>query len=177
MTLKQKVRLFAKIQAATFAIGLAFIVRENAEHGSSIAITFERVKEVLLGDSDPTQTRWLFLLPLLGTFLYFLRVDRRPRTMRQVFFKWSILFLILEFTTEWTKVGWGQATSDFPVMLIRYTAGGALAAAVWWLIERSPRTHPDTYYRQHGHGHSHASRGSQAHDAAATTSPGKAGRH
>ena len=122
MTLKQKVRLFVKIQAATFAIGVAFIIRENADH---------------------------------GTFLYFLRTDRRPRNMKQVFFKWSILFLILEFTTEWTKYGWGQATTDFPVLLVRYAAGGALAAAVWWLIERSPRTHPDAFYKPHGHGHHH----------------------
>ncbi len=172
MTLKQKVWLFAKIQAATFAIGLAFIIRENAEHGATLQITYERVKEALLGDSNPARTRWLFLLPLFGTLLYFIRVDRRPRRMKQVFFKWSILFLIMEFTTEWTKFGWGQATSDLPVMLIRYAAGGALAAAVWWLIERSPRTHPDAYYRPHGpsHGHSQNSARSEASTAGHTKS-------
>ncbi len=162
MTLKQKVRLFVKIQAATFAIGLAFIIRENAEHGFTLQMTYNHVQEALFGDPlDPNRTRWLFLLPLFGTFLYFLRTDRRPRNLKNVFFKWSILFLVLEFITEWTRYGWGQATADLPVLLVRYAAGGTLAAAVWWLIERSPRTHPDSFYKphgnHHGHGHGHAS--------------------
>jgi len=155
VTLKQKVGLFVKIQAATFAIGLAFIIRENAEHGFTLQLTYDHVCAALFGDEDPNRTRWLFLLPLFGTFLYFLRTDRRPRNLKQVFFKWSILFLILEFTTEWTKNGWAQATTDLPVFLVRYAAGGALAAAVWWLIERSPRTHPDAFYKPHVHGHNH----------------------
>jgi len=156
VTLKQKVRLFVKIQAATFAIGLAFIIRDKAEHGTTLQLLFDNVRQALLGsDEYPPRTGWLFLLPLFGTFLYFIRTDRRPRHLKEVVFKWSILFLVMEFTTEWTKYGWGQATTDFPVMLVRYAAGGALAAAVWWLIERSPRTHPDSFYKPHGHGHGH----------------------
>ena len=156
MTLKQKVRLFVKVQVATFAIGLTFIIRENAEHGFTLQMTYNHVCDALFGGDDyPGRTRWLFLLPLFGTFLYFLRTDRRPRNIKQVFFKWSILFLIMEFVTEWTKYGWGQATTDFPVLMVRYAASGALAAAVWWLIERSPRTHPDSFYKPHGHGHGH----------------------
>lgn len=147
MTLKQKVRLFVKIQAATFAIGLAFIIRENADHGFTLQMTYDHVHVALFGDDlDLNRPRWLFLLPLFGIFLYFLRTDRRPRNLKHVFFKWSILFLILEFTTEWTKHGLGQATTDLPLLLVRYAAGGILAAAVWWLIERSPRTHPDSFY-------------------------------
>jgi hypothetical protein len=173
VTLKQKVRLFVKIQAATFAIGLAFIIRENAEHGFTLQMTYNHVREALFGDEDPSRTRWLFLLPLFGTFLYFIRTDRRPRNMKQVFFKWSILFLIMEFTTEWTKFGWGQATSDFPVLLVRYAAGGALAAAVWWLIERSPRTHPDSFYKPYGHGHHHGHH--HGHAPASAAEPAKRG--
>ena len=54
----------------------------------------------------------------------------------------------MEFTTEWTKYGWGEATAELPLMLLQYLAGGALAAAVWWLIEKSPRVH-----ETHGRGH------------------------
>ena len=175
MTLKQKVRLFVKIQAATFAIGLAFIIRENAEHGFTLQMTYNHVREALFGDEDPTRTRWLFLLPLFGTFLYFVRTDRRPRNLKQVFFKWSILFLILEFTTEWTKYGWGQATTDLPVLLVRYAAGGTLAAAVWWLIERSPRTHPDSFYKPHGHHHGHGNGHGRSHGHASPAVPPKSG--
>ncbi len=173
MTLKQKVRLFVKIQAATFAIGLAFIIRQHAEHGMTLQGTYDQVREVLFGDAEPGQTRWLFILPLFGTFLYFLRTDRRPRDMKQVFLKWSVLFLVMEFTTEWTKYGWGQATTDFPVLLVRYAAGGALAAAVWWLIERSPRTHPDSFYKHHGHPHAHHH--GHGHGQAAAAEPAKRG--
>jgi hypothetical protein len=91
---------------------------------------------------------WLILLPLYGTCLFFLRVDQRIRGLRQAFVKWSVLFLVMEFTTEWTKYGWGEATAELPLMLVRYLAGGALAAAVWWLIEKSPRVH-----ESHGRGH------------------------
>jgi len=167
VTLKQKVGLFLKIQAATFVIGLAFIVREKAGHGVSLDVVYRQVMDGLFGGADPTHTRWLFLLPLFGMFLYFLRTDPRPRSLRQVFVKWSVLFLVMEFMTEWTKYGWTQATADLPVMLLRYAAGGALATAVWWLIERSPRTHPDSFYAGHGHGH--------AHGHASSTEPHKRG--
>ena len=58
MTLKQKVRLFVKIQAATFAIGLAFIIRENSEHGFTLQMTYDHVRLALFGDAHFSSSRW-----------------------------------------------------------------------------------------------------------------------
>ena len=159
MVLKKRLFLFLKIQVIAFVIGTGFILRNTANRvieeqkravnvgmdapfASTLEETLRRLGHTFVDDG------WLILLPLYGTCLFFLRVDQRIRTLRQAFIKWSVLFLVMEFTTEWTKFGWTDATAELPVMLIRYLAGGALAAAVWWLIERSPRVHEG-----HGRGH------------------------
>lgn len=159
MVLKKRLFLFLKIQVVAFVIGTGFILRNTANR-----VIEEQKRLVNLGMDAPFDSTfqetlrrlghtfvddgWLILLPLYGTCLFFLRVDQRIRSLRQAFIKWSVLFLVMEFTTEWTKFGWTEATAELPVMLIRYLAGGALAAAVWWLIERSPRVHDG-----HGRGH------------------------
>jgi hypothetical protein len=157
--LKKRLSLFLKIQAVTFVIGMGFILRNTANRvieeqqravnlgydppfASTLEEALRRVGQIFLTEG------WLTLLPLYGTCLFFLRVDQRIRGLRQAFVKWSVLFLVMEFTTEWTKYGWTEATAELPLMLIRYLAGGALAAAVWWLIERSPRVH-ETHGRSH----------------------------
>lgn len=161
MVLKKRLLLFLKIQVVAFVIGTGFILRNTASRvieeqkrlvnlgmdapfDSTFRETLRRLGQTFVDDG------WLILLPLYGTCLFFLRVDQRIRSLRQAFIKWSVLFLVMEFTTEWTKFGWGEATAELPVMLIRYLAGGALAAAVWWLIEKSPRVH-----EPHGHGRGH----------------------
>lgn len=151
---KRKAQLFGKIQVITFVLGIAFIVRSHTEHGTPFEIVLESTKESLFGPDG-----WFYRLCLYGTCLFFIRTDKKPRHLKQVFIKWSLLFLVMEFITDWTKYGWNQASLDFPVMLMRYAAGGAMAAATWWLIERSPRSHPhDTHVPHHGHGpHSHSS--------------------
>jgi hypothetical protein len=157
--LKKRLALFLKIQAVAFVIGTGFILRNTANR-----VIEEQQRAVNLGMEPPFASTlqealgrvgqifltegWLILLPLYGTCLFFLRVDQRIKGLRQAFVKWSVLFLVMEFTTEWTKYGWTEATAELPLMLIRYLAGGALAAAVWWLIERSPRVH-----ETHGRGH------------------------
>lgn len=159
MVIKKRLFLFLKIQVVAFVIGTGFILRNTANR-----VIEEQKRHVNLGMDAPFDSTfqetlrrlghtfvddgWLILLPLYGTCLFFLRVDQRIRSLRQAFVKWSVLFLVMEFTTEWTKFGWTEATAELPVMLIRYMAGGALAAAVWWLIERSPRVHDG-----HGRGH------------------------
>lgn len=159
MVIKKRLFLFLKIQVVAFVIGTGFILRNTANR-----VIEEQKRHVNLGMDAPFDSTfqetlrrlghtfvddgWLILLPLYGTCLFFLRVDQRIRSLRQAFVKWSVLFLVMEFTTEWTKFGWTEATAELPVMLIRYLAGGALAAAVWWLIERSPRVHDG-----HGRGH------------------------
>ena len=159
MVLKKRLFLFLKIQVVAFVIGTGFILRNTANR-----VIEEQKRLVNLGMDAPFDSTfqetlrrlghtfvddgWLILLPLYGTCLFFLRVDQRIRSLRQAFIKWSVLFLVMEFTTEWTKFGWTEATAELPVMLIRYLAGGALAAAVWWLIERSPRVDDG-----HGRGH------------------------
>ena len=161
MVLKKRLFLFLKIQVVAFVIGTGFILRNTGNR-----VIEEQKRLVNLGMDAPFDSTfqetlrrlghtfvdegWLILLPLYGTCLFFLRVDQRIRSLRQAFIKWSVLFLVMEFTTEWTKFGWTEATAELPVMLIRYLAGGALAAAVWWLIERSPRVHEG-----HGHGRAH----------------------
>jgi len=161
VVLKKRLLLFLKIQVVAFVIGTGFILRNTASRvieeqkrlvnlgmdapfDSTFRETLRRLGQTFVDDG------WLILLPLYGTCLFFLRVDQRIRSLRQAFIKWSVLFLVMEFTTEWTKFGWGEATAELPVMLIRYLAGGALAAAVWWLIEKSPRVH-----EPHGHGRGH----------------------
>ena len=159
MVIKKRLFLFLKIQVVAFVIGTGFILRNTANR-----VIEEQKRLVNLGMDAPFDSTfqetlrrlghtfvddgWLILLPLYGTCLFFLRVDQRIRSLRQAFVKWSVLFLVMEFTTEGTKFGWTEATAELPVMLIRYLAGGALAAAVWWLIERSPRVHDG-----HGRGH------------------------
>ena len=159
MLIKKRLLLFLKIQAVAFVIGTSFILRNTAN-----LVIEEQQRATNLGSSPPFDSTlqealrragqifvaegWLILLPLYGTCLFFLRVDQQIRSLRQAFVKWSVLFLVMEFTTEWTKYGWTEATSELPLMLIRYLAGGALAAAVWWLIQCSPRV-PDASGRGH----------------------------
>ncbi len=157
--LKKRLSLFLKIQAVAFVIGTGFILRNTANRviedqqravnlgmdppfASALQEALARVGQTFLAEG------WLILLPFYGTCLFFLRVDQRIRGLRHAFVKWSVLFLVMEFTTEWTKYGWTEATAELPLMLIRYLAGGALAAAVWWLIECSPRVQ-DTAVRGH----------------------------
>ena len=120
MLLKKRLSLFLKIQAVTFVIGTGFILRNTASRvmeeqqravnlgevppfASTLGETLGRVGQIFLTEG------WLILLPLYGTCLFFLRVDQRIRGLRQAFVKWSVLFLVMEFTTEWTKYGWGAA--------------------------------------------------------------------
>jgi hypothetical protein len=150
--LKKRLYLFLRIQLVAFVIGASFILRNTAsrvieEQQRAVNLGYEppfasAMQEALrrLGHTFLTDG-WLILLPLYGTCLFFLRVDQRIRGLRQAFIKWSVLFFLMEFTTEWTKYGWAEASAELPLMLMRYLAGGALAAAVWWLIERSPRMH------------------------------------
>ena len=154
---KRTAKLFGKIQIVTFLLGMAFILRSHTEHGTSFAVVIDSTKESLFGPDG-----WFYRLLLYGTCLFLIRTDKKPRNLRQVFIKWSVLFLVMEFITDWTKYGWHQASVDFPVMLLRYLSGGALAAAVWWLIERSPRTHPHDGHSHHHHGH-HGSHGHHRH--------------
>jgi hypothetical protein len=168
-SLKRKAQLFGKIQVITFVLGIAFIVRSHTEHGVPLDVVIDSTKESLFGPDG-----WFYRLCLYGTCLFFIRTDKKPRHLKQVFIKWSLLFLVMEFITEWTKYGWNQASLDFPVMLLRYAAGGALAAAVWWLIECSPRSHPNdhsSHHHHHGHGHGHDSSHHVHHRSATTEKP------
>ncbi len=148
--LKDKLILFLKIEALTLVIGLSFILRHVAlgvikdkkaalvavlpvPFMSSAAETLKRFSAVMVND------QWLYLLPFYGACLFAIRIDLVSRSLRDVFLKWSLLFFIMEFTTEWTKYGWDTVSADLPVQLARYLTGGLMAAGVWWLMERSPR--------------------------------------
>lgn len=114
-----------------FVIGASFILRNTAsrvieEQQRAVNLGYEppfasTLQEALrrLGHTFLTDG-WLILLPLYGTCLFFLRVDQRIRSLRQAFIKWSVLFLLMEFTTEWTKYGWAETSAELPLMLMRY---------------------------------------------------------
>jgi hypothetical protein len=153
VSLKEKILLFLKIQAATFAIGGAFILRDISlqvlhekkaslaagvapAFASPMAESLRRLSAALAHD------HWFFLLPFYGVCLFAIRTDLMSRTIQHVFVKWSVMFFVMEFTTEWTKYGWDYVSADLPVQLLRYLSGGLIAAAVWWLIEKSPRLRP-----------------------------------
>jgi len=137
--MKAKLALFAKIQLVTFIIGVAFIFRDNVTQGMGLTKAMHLTSKILFGANIENHKPWLLLLPFYGTCLFLIRTDLISQTIWSVFKKWSLVFFILQFTTDWTMYGWEKASSDFPVMILRYIAGGALAASVWWLIERSPR--------------------------------------
>lgn len=139
MKLKDKLTLFAKIQLVTFIIGVAFIFRDNVTQGMGLTRAMNLTSKILLGANIENHKPWLFLLPFYGTCLFLIRTDLISQTIWSVFKKWSLVFFILQFTTDWTMYGWDKASSDFPVMILRYISGGALAACTWWLIECSPR--------------------------------------
>jgi len=144
-----RARLFLQLQLVTFAEGTALLLRSHTEKGTS-------VKAALDGTLLDMQTNgWFLLLPFFGLCLFLLRTDSRMRRTRQVFMKWTLIFLVMEFTTQWTREGWAVATSSFPVMALRFGSAGAMAAAVWWLMERSPRVHAPA--------HGHAAQGGQSH--------------
>ena len=153
VSLKEKILLFLKIEAATFAIGGAFILRDISlqvlkEKKASIAAGVPPAFESPMGESIRrlstalAHEHWLFLLPFYGVCLFAIRTDLMSRTLHHVFIKWSVMFFVMEFTTEWTKYGWDAVSADLPVQLMRYLSGGLIAAAVWWLIEKSPRLKP-----------------------------------
>lgn len=149
LRLPRRARLFLQLQLVTFAVGTALLLRSHTEKGTS-------VKAALDGTLLDMQTNgWFLLLPFFGLCLFLLRTDSRMRRTRQVFVKWTVIFLVMEFTTQWTREGWAVATASFPVMALRFGSAGAMAAAVWWLMERSPRVHAP--------GHGHAAQGGQSH--------------
>lgn len=149
LRLPRRARLFLQLQLVTFAVGTALLLRSHTEKGTS-------VKAALDGTLLDMQTNgWFLLLPFFGLCLFLLRTDSRMRRTRQVFVKWTLIFLVMEFTTQWTREGWAVATASFPVMALRFGSAGAMAAAVWWLMERSPRVHAP--------GHGHAAQGGQSH--------------
>ncbi len=149
LRLPRRARLFLQLQLVTFAVGTALLLRSHTEKGTS-------VKAALDGTLLDMQTNgWFLLLPFFGLCLFLLRTDSRMRRTRQVFVKWTLIFLVMEFTTQWTREGWAVATASFPVMALRFGSAGAMAAAVWWLMERSPRVHPPA--------HGHAAQGGQSH--------------
>lgn len=149
LRLPRRARLFLQLQLVTFAVGTALLLRSHTEKGTS-------VKAALDGTLLDMQTNgWFMLLPFFGLCLFLLRTDSRMRRTRQVFVKWTVIFLVMEFTTQWTREGWAVATASFPVMALRFGSAGAMAAAVWWLMERSPRVHAP--------GHGHAAQGGQSH--------------
>mgnify|MGYP003330971351 CR=1 FL=1 len=137
--MKAKLALFAKIQLVTFIIGVAFIFRDNVTQGMGLTKAMHVTSKILFGANIENHKPWLFLLPFYGTCLFLIRTDLISQSIWSVFKKWSLVFFILQFTTDWTMYGWEKASSDFPVMILRYISGGALAASVWWLIECSPR--------------------------------------
>lgn len=152
LRLPRRARLFLQLQLVTFAVGTALLLRSHTEKGTTF-------REALDGTFLDMRTNgWFLLLPFFGLCLFLLRTDPRPKRTRQVFVKWTLIFLVMEFTTQWTREGWAVATASFPVMALRFGSAGAMAAAVWWLMERSPRVHPPV----HGHsqsGHAHKSGG------------------
>ena len=149
LRLPRRARLFLQLQLVTFAVGTALLLRSHTEKGTS-------VKAALDGTLLDMQTNgWFLLLPFFGLCLFLLRTDSRMRRTRQVFVKWTVIFLVMEFTTQWTREGWAVAAASFPVMALRFGSAGAMAAAVWWLMERSPRVHPPA--------HGHAGQGGQSH--------------
>ena len=149
LRLPRRARLFLQLQLVTFAVGTALLLRSHTEKGTS-------VKAALDGTLLDMQTNgWFLLLPFFGLCLFLLRTDSRMRRTRQVFVKWTVIFLVMEFTTQWTREGWAVATASFPVMALRFGSAGAMAAAVWWLMERSPRVHPPA--------HGHAAQGGQSY--------------
>lgn len=149
LRLPRRARLFLQLQLVTFAVGTALLLRSHTEKGTS-------VKAALDGTLLDMQTNgWFLLLPFFGLCLFLLRTDSRMRRTRQVFVKWTVIFLVMEFTTQWTREGWAVATASFPVMALRFGSAGAMAAAVWWLMERSPRVHAPA--------HGHAAQGGQSH--------------
>lgn len=149
LRLPRRARLFLQLQLVTFAVGTALLLRSHTEKGTS-------VKAALDGTLLDMQTNgWFLLLPFFGLCLFLLRTDSRMRRTRQVFVKWTVIFLVMEFTTQWTREGWAVATASFPVMALRFGSAGAMAAAVWWLMERSPRVHAPV--------HGHAAQGGQSH--------------
>lgn len=149
LRLPRRARLFLQLQLVTFAVGTALLLRSHTEKGTS-------VKAALDGTLLDMQTNgWFLLLPFFGLCLFLLRTDSRMRRTRQVFVKWTVIFLVMEFTTQWTREGWAVATASFPVMALRFGSAGAMAAAVWWLMERSPRVHAPS--------HGHAAQGGQSH--------------
>ena len=124
--LKDKLILFLKIEALTLVIGLSFILRHVAlgvikdkkaalvaqlpvPFMSSVAETLKRLSNVIVHD------QWMYLLPFYGACLFAIRIDLVSRSLRDVFLKWSLLFFIMEFTTEWTKYGWDTVSADFPI--------------------------------------------------------------
>ncbi len=149
LRLPRRARLFLQLQAVTFAVGTALLLRAHTEKGTTAA---QAVDGTLL---DMQTNGWFLMLPFFGLCLFLLRTDPRPRRTRQVFLKRSVISLVKAFTTPWTREGWAVATSSFPVMALRFGSAGAMAAAVWWLMERSPRVHPP----HHG---SHPAKGGQA---------------
>ncbi|MGA0133953.1 MAG: hypothetical protein ACO3ND_06315 [Opitutales bacterium] len=150
LRLRRKAKLFLQLQLVTFAVGLALLLRAHTEKGT----TFQAALDGTLLDMQTNG--WFLLLPFFGLCLFLLRTDPRPRRTRQVFVKWSMIFLVMEFTTQWTREGWAVASSSFPVMALRFASAGAMAAAIWWLMERSPRVHPP------GHSHSQSSHASRS---------------
>lgn len=153
VTLKEKTWLFLKIEAAAFAIGGAFILRDISlqvlkEKKASLAAGVPPAFDSPMGESlrrlsvALAHDHWFFLLPFYGVCLFAIRTDLMSRTLHHVFIKWSVMFFVMEFTTEWTKYGWDSVSADLPVQLMRYLSGGLIAAAVWWLIEKSPRFKP-----------------------------------
>jgi len=151
LRLPRRARLFLQLQLVTFAVGTALLLRSHTEKGTS-------VKAALDGTLLDMQTNgWFLLLPFFGLCLFLLRTDPRPKSLRHVFVKWTVIFLVMEFTTQWTREGWAVATASLPVMALRFGSAGAMAAAVWWLMERSPRVHPPAP------SHGHAAHGGQPH--------------
>jgi hypothetical protein len=139
MNMKAKLALFAKIQLVTFIIGIAFIFHGNVSQGMGLTKALHVTSKILYGANLENQKPWIFLLPFYGTCLFLIRTDLVSQSIWSVFKKWSLIFFILQFTTDWTMYGWDKASADFSVMILRYISGGALAAGVWWLIECSPR--------------------------------------
>lgn len=151
LRLPRRARLFLQLQLVTFTVGTALLLRARTERGTTVSQAFEGT---LL---DMQTNGWFLLLPFFGLCLFLLRTDPRPKHVRQVFLKWTVIFLVMEFTTQWTRVGWAAATDSLPVMALRFGSAGAMAAAVWWLMECSPRVHPT------GHGHAHGPHAGHPH--------------